>query len=288
MRKRNTYPVGVPCWVDVVQPDVDAAKAFYGGLFGWTFEQRTPPGAPQQYFYARLEGLLVGGLGGPPLQEGERPGWTAYVRVDSADAAADRVVAAGGQVLVAPVAVGPPGRPTGRSAVFADPAGAVIGAWEPVDLHGSELVNEPGSWNFSDLQVGDVDGVKPFYADVFGWELDVLDTGRSARSGMWRRPGYGDLLAADDPALRERQAQAPPGFADAVALVGFARSPADPDRAFWGTLFSVADADEALVRATLLGATEVAAITQSPYTRSVTVRDPQGTDIVLNQYLPPR
>jgi hypothetical protein len=30
----RTYPHGVPCWVDTEQPDVDAALAFYGGLFG--------------------------------------------------------------------------------------------------------------------------------------------------------------------------------------------------------------------------------------------------------------
>ncbi len=34
----RTYPDGVPCWVDTVQPDVGAAITFYGALFGWTFE----------------------------------------------------------------------------------------------------------------------------------------------------------------------------------------------------------------------------------------------------------
>ena len=33
----RTYPDGVPCWIDARQPDPDAAAAFYGGLFGWTF-----------------------------------------------------------------------------------------------------------------------------------------------------------------------------------------------------------------------------------------------------------
>ena len=46
MLERDGYPAGVPCWVDVIQPDLDATMAFYGGLFGWSFEVRTPEGAP--------------------------------------------------------------------------------------------------------------------------------------------------------------------------------------------------------------------------------------------------
>ena len=39
MPEARTYPEGVTSWVDVEQPDLDAAQAFYGGLFGWTFER---------------------------------------------------------------------------------------------------------------------------------------------------------------------------------------------------------------------------------------------------------
>lgn len=42
----RTYPQGVPSWIDGRHPDPDAAQAFYGGLFGWDFEERLPPGAP--------------------------------------------------------------------------------------------------------------------------------------------------------------------------------------------------------------------------------------------------
>ena len=43
MDETRTYPEGVPSWIDIEQPDLDAAQAFYGGLFGWTFEPRPPP-----------------------------------------------------------------------------------------------------------------------------------------------------------------------------------------------------------------------------------------------------
>src|SRR5262245_11075239 len=106
---RKDYPAGVPCWIDVVEPDTDATRAFYGDLFAWTYEIRTPEGAPQSYSYARRDGLTVAGVGGPP-NEGEPSGWTQYVRVDSVDDTVASVEANGGKVVIAPYDVGPSGR----------------------------------------------------------------------------------------------------------------------------------------------------------------------------------
>ena len=44
MPERDGYIPGVPCWVDTSQPDPDAAVDFYGGLFGWEFEDVMPAG----------------------------------------------------------------------------------------------------------------------------------------------------------------------------------------------------------------------------------------------------
>ncbi len=35
MSERAHYPPGVPCWVDTLQPDPEAATRFYAALFGW-------------------------------------------------------------------------------------------------------------------------------------------------------------------------------------------------------------------------------------------------------------
>ena len=71
----------------------------------------------------------------------------------------------------------------------------------------------PGAWNFSDLRTPDVAASLAFYGEVFGWRVDP-DLG----AGMIRLPGYGDHLAATiDPDIHERQAFAPPGFADVIA-----------------------------------------------------------------------
>ncbi len=61
----RTYPPGVPCWIDTGQPDVETATEFYGGIFGWTFEDVMPPGAPGRYMIARLDGQDVAAIAGP-------------------------------------------------------------------------------------------------------------------------------------------------------------------------------------------------------------------------------
>jgi predicted enzyme related to lactoylglutathione lyase len=85
----RTYPHGVPSWVDTEQPDVEAAIAFYGGLFGWTFDDVMPAGAPSRYVIAKLDGRDVAAIGGP--LEGAVPAWNTYISVDDADAVRERL-----------------------------------------------------------------------------------------------------------------------------------------------------------------------------------------------------
>ncbi len=104
---------------------------------------------------------------------------------------------------------------------------------------------------------------------------------------MWRRPGYGDHLAATiDPGIHDRQAAigAPPGFADAVAWLGTA---ATGEPAGWSTMFTVGDRDEALARAVELGASDVSGPVDTEWTRAAVVRDPQGAVFTISQFAPP-
>lgn len=282
MLKREGYPAGVPCWIDLLQPDVAATMAFYGGLFGWDFEVRTPAGAPTAYAYARKDGLLVAGVGGP-AEKGEPSGWTTYVSVDSADDTAATVAAAGGLVLTPPLDI--PG--AGRVAVCADPSGATFGLWQAAENRGAELVNAPGSWNFSDLTPGDAGGAEKFYGTVFAWECDPFEMSAGDRASIWRVPGYGEFLAERDPELRERQAadQAPAGFADAVAILN--PEAAGEGSARWNVIFAVADADAAFARALNLGATVATPLFDTDYTRMGAVADPQGALLTLSEYRPP-
>jgi predicted enzyme related to lactoylglutathione lyase len=86
--ERSEYPPGVPCWIDTAQPDPEVAARFYGGLFGWEFEDQMPSDAPGNYFMARLHGRDVAAVGSQPDQAPPTPVWNTYIAVDSADDAA--------------------------------------------------------------------------------------------------------------------------------------------------------------------------------------------------------
>ena len=283
MLARTGYPAGVPCWVDIVQPDLDATTAFYGGLFGWSFEVRTPENVVPRYTYARLDGLLVAGVGGAPSDNSVPTGWTTYIWVDSADETV-ALEANGGRVISAPVDI----PAAGRVAVCADPSGAVFGLWQARDNRGVELVNAPGSWNFSELNTRDTGEATKFYGAVFGWLSDSLEMGTGQESAMWRVKGYGDFLAESDPEIRERQASesAPEGFADAVAILNPVLD-ASATASYWSVTFAVADADAAFARAVELGARVITPLFDTDYTRMGTVEDPQGAALNLSEYRPP-
>jgi hypothetical protein len=285
MLARTGYPPGVPCWIDVTQPDFDATTAFYGGLFDWRFEVRTPAGAPTRYAYARRDDSIVAGVGSPP-SDADPAGWKSYVWVESADDTAAAVEANGGRVLTPPTDI--PG--AGRFAVCADPEGAVLGLWQAGENRGVQLVNAPGSWNFSELHTADADGAERFYGAVFGWARTPFEFGTGEKAWFWRLPGYGDFLAEGDPEIRERQAseQAPGDFADAVALLQpLAEGASAGGTARWTVTFAVADADAAFARALELGATEVTPLFDTEYTRMGTILDPQGAELTLSEYRPP-
>src|SRR3954454_6815157 len=120
MAERDGYIHGVPCAVDTMHPDPEAATRFYGGLFGWEFEDVMPPESERRYFVARLRGLDVAAIGS--LQEGgpQAAMWNTYFWVDSADEIAAKIRDAGGAVVSDPVDVPPD---AARTAVFTDPEG---------------------------------------------------------------------------------------------------------------------------------------------------------------------
>ena len=276
----RTYPHGVPCWVDTDQPDPEAARRFYGELFGWTFRDALPADAPGSYWIAMLDGRDVAAVA--PGSNGAAA-WNTYIAVDDADASATSVATHGGTIVSEPEDAGP-GR---RAAKCVDPTGASFRLWQARDRAGAQLVNAPGTWNFSDLHTDDRQRARAFYAAVFGWEADELDLGDGAVAIMWRRPGYGDHLEATvDPDIRTRQSDiaAPPGFEDAIAwLVPLERN-ASP--AHWHVTFTVDDRDESVAAAERLGASVVSSA-DSAWTRSAEVRDPQGAELTLSQFMPP-
>ncbi len=274
---RDSYPPGVPCWVDTWQPDVAAAAEFYGGLFDWEFEERLS-GGDASYRIARLRGLEVAGVGSLPPGS-SRAAWNTYVAVEDVDAVATAAGAAGGSILAGPFDVAD----AGRMAVLADPSGAELCLWRSQRRTGAELVNAAGSWNWSNLLTGDLAGSADFYGTVFGWQAEKSSFGDD-ESAMLRLPGYGEFLARRDPDLRRRHAEAgvPAGFSDAIGWM----LPAD-GAPHWSVTFAVDDPDEIAARAADLGGLVVVAPYDVGPVRLGVLRDPQGAELTVSRYTPP-
>lgn len=98
--------------------DPDAARAFYGELFGWTY----PPGGFPGYTYVDSgvpAGTIPGGIS--PVQGGSAM-VTVFAGVENVQAAMDKAVDLGGRVVQPATSV--PGVTFG---LFADPQGNVVG-----------------------------------------------------------------------------------------------------------------------------------------------------------------
>jgi predicted enzyme related to lactoylglutathione lyase len=286
MPERDGYIPGVPCWVDASQPDSEVAVDFYGGLFGWEFEDVMPPGSQgDKYFIARgkaRSSSIFDTSGGQrsgdvaavrPIPAAAPPTarWNTYFWVDSADEAASKV----------------------REAVFTDPEGASFGVWEAKEHKGARLINDPGSLVFNGLNTRDVEGARSFYGSLFGWQTASIGGGAEG----WTLPGYGDWLEREHhPRLREQMAEAgaPTGFEDVVASIIPIADDQPDTPAHWSVTFATDDADATAKKAIELGGKVIVPPFDAPWsTATYTIRmtvicDPQGATFSASKFLPKR
>ncbi|HXH33841.1 MAG TPA: VOC family protein [Plantibacter sp.] len=273
MSEPRTYPSGVTSWIDLESSELDAAMSFYGALFGWTFEQATPPTAPLRYVIAKLDGSDVAGFG-ETAPGGAPSAWNTYVAVDDIEAACAAVELAGGTVVDPPTPAGE----GGLGAVCQDPEGVGFRLWQAKRRLGAQAVNVPGGWNFSNLHTADQAGSQEFYGRVFPWRF--TDMGFAT---VIQVPGYGEHLAAtSDPDIFQRQADvAPEGFVDVIGDIG----EAGDDTPRWEVVFAIADRDQTSDLARSLGA-EVLGTSDNRWTKDVTLSDPQGAVFTASQFAP--
>ena len=100
-------PAGTPGtvgWNELMASDGQAAFAFYEKLFGWTKDQAMDMGPMGTYQLFATGAEPVGGMMTKP-DAIPVPNWGYYFNVDVIDAAAERVKAAGGKVLMGPAEV---------------------------------------------------------------------------------------------------------------------------------------------------------------------------------------
>jgi predicted enzyme related to lactoylglutathione lyase len=113
---------GALAWTELNTRDPEAAKAFYGSVFGWEFEDEEFE-EMGTYTTVRLGGEAIAGMfditGRAPDEVPAN--WLAYFAVEDAEAALETVKGGGGNVAFGPMEI-----EAGRFAVVADPFGAVF------------------------------------------------------------------------------------------------------------------------------------------------------------------
>ncbi len=246
------YAEGVPSWVDLATPDPEAAKAFYGELFGWEYESN-PTGTPgNDYIMAKEAGASAAGmmqLSEEMAAAGMPPVWSIYVTVSDVEETTQKVEPTGGGVLQAPMDV----MDAGRMAIFTDPAGAVICAWEPKDHIGAEVINEHGAFTWAELITPEPAAIEGFYREVFGWTANT--------SPM---PGMEYTVFMVDGGNEN-------------GIAGAMKPPMEGMPAFWGAYFAVDDAHATAAKAKELGATLMMEPTLTPGVGTLAAMvDPQG------------
>ena len=186
MPKMTQYKHGTFCWVDLATSDPDAAKKFYGGLFGWQFVDM--PAEGMTYTMCQLGGEQVCALYkmGAEMQ-GMPPHWLAYVSVENVDATTKQAAQNGAKVMKDAFDV----MSVGRMAVLQDPTGAVLALWQAKQHIGATVVKDPGTMCWNELFTSNVDQAGKFYVQTLGWQTEAFDMGPMGVYTLFARKGEG-------------------------------------------------------------------------------------------------
>jgi len=123
-RPESAPEVGDASWIELATTDPNAALKFYQDIFHWQPGQAMDMGEMGMYqIFNRPRGQIGGIMKKPAAMANAPSNWQIYFRVPNVNAAADRIKAAGGQVINGPMDV-----PDGDRILNAlDPQGAAFG-----------------------------------------------------------------------------------------------------------------------------------------------------------------
>jgi uncharacterized protein len=217
-----TADAGAFSWVGLLTAEFDRAMRFYGQLFDWTADSRSTPDG-RGYSVMHLNGepvALMYEIADWQRELGAPANWATFVSVDDVEATAALAVELGGGVAIPPYEVDG----AARIAPVTGPAGARISLWQPLADLAPQRAGEIGTCCWNELAAPDPDAAEPFYAGLFGWELDREPTGYRIISNR--------------------------GFAQGgIRALG----PREPDRPDWVPYFRVGSVGDTIARLTQAG-----------------------------------
>ncbi|RSS81320.1 VOC family protein [Streptomyces sp. WAC06614] len=249
------FPEGAPCWADAMFKDVEGAKRFYGEVLGWTFGEASS--AYGNYTQAYSDGKAVAAVVPPMPGSDDMPSaWCLYFASPDAAATAEKIKAAGGELVMEPMQVGT----FGTMALAKEPSGAVFGVWQPGEHRGFEKIGENGSFCWAEVFTREPDTADAFLKQVFPYSVQRIEPGDDpAAAGMDFK--IFSVEGQDNPVLGRMKMDQdfPPEVPPYIQIY-----------------FAVPDCDEAVSTAQKLGGRLHFGPMDSPFGRFAALADPQG------------
>jgi len=204
MANIEKHAPGSFCWLELGTSDQEAAKTFYGSLFGWK-PNDFPLGPSEVYTIFQIDGrdAAAGYTLNEELKALHVPThWMIYIQVDNADESATRAAELGATVTKAPFDV----MEAGRMAILADPTGPMFCIWQVKTSTGIGISGVPGSLCWADLSTGDPGRAAEFYSGLFGWQIEASE---NDPSGYLHIKNGNDFIGGVQPSSH-RNPNAPP------------------------------------------------------------------------------
>ncbi|MGA3090783.1 MAG: VOC family protein [Terriglobales bacterium] len=169
MTNIEKHPAGSFCWIELHTTDQNAAKRFYGALFGWEAHDNAmgPNDFYTEFKLAGREAAAGCTLRPEERSQGIPAHWTIYITVDSADATLTQAQQLGGKALAPAFDV----MDAGRMAVIEDPTGAIFCVWQANKSTGIRIAGVHGTLCWADLSTPDARRASDFYSALFRWQI---------------------------------------------------------------------------------------------------------------------
>ena len=248
----NKILPGQPCWIELYTAEPETSAEFYRELFGWNIEKGDPD-SPLANVMSLSENMI--GTIEPLSEEAPYSGWLVCLTMSDMSDFADKVEAAGGDVIIAPVRVDE----AMVYAVVEDPDGSRVGALHDPTFTGSSSVPVAGMPVWYDVMSRNFERCGAFYGDVFGWDRHPIDGDEvpyiTNGEGDNAVCGIGKMAHCEGP----------------VAIPG------------WRVHIGVTNVDEAVTQVLRLGGEILSEAADTPWGRMAEAADPHGARFVLFQ-----
>jgi len=244
------YHPGRFVWHDLLTNDVDAAKRFYGGVFGWSFAEQGP------YTVISNNGVAIAGMAKPKFDPGLSSFWLPYLSVADVDSSLATAKSAGAELLKGPGHL----ENRGRYALIGDSQGARLVLLRSESGDPKSAKPEINGWLWNELWSADTVDSLRFYQQLAGYQTLPPPPGQPSDD-------Y-EVLIADDT------------WAAGLTSLPFAEMNSQ-----WVPAIRVADLDEAVARVKEFGGRVVIEPDHDLSTHRVAmVQDPTGAILMIGPW----